>query len=33
LVDLSEGDNARLLEILEAIDAHDDVENVYTNAS
>lgn len=32
-VDLTEGDNARLLEILEEIDAHDDVENVYTNAA
>jgi len=31
-VELTEGDNARLLEILEEIDAHDDVENVYTNA-
>lgn len=32
-VPLSEGDNGRLLEILEEIDAHDDVENVYTNAA
>lgn len=32
-VELSEGDNAHLLEILEAIDDHDDVENVYTNAA
>lgn len=32
-VELTEGDNARLLEILEEIDAHDDVENVYTNAA
>lgn len=32
-VELAEGDNARLIEILEEIDAHDDVENVYTNAA
>lgn len=32
-VDLSEGDHARLIEILEEIDSHDDVENVYTNAA
>lgn len=32
-VELTEGDNARLLEILEEIDNHDDVENVYTNAA
>jgi transcriptional/translational regulatory protein YebC/TACO1 len=32
-VPLSEGDNARLFEILEQIDAHDDVENVFTNAA
>jgi len=31
-VELTEGDNARLIEILEKIDAHDDVEQVYTNA-
>jgi YebC/PmpR family DNA-binding regulatory protein len=33
MVELTEGDNARLMEILEEIDAHDDVENVYTNAA
>ncbi len=32
-VELPEADNARLIEILEEIDAHDDVENVYTNAA
>lgn len=32
-VELTEGDNARLLEILEEIDSHDDVENVFTNAA
>ena len=32
-VPLSEGDNAKLFEILEKIDAHDDVENVFTNAA
>jgi YebC/PmpR family DNA-binding regulatory protein len=32
-VPLSDNDNARLIEILEAIDEHDDVENVYTNAA
>lgn len=31
-LELNEADNAHLLEILEEIDAHDDVENVYTNA-
>lgn len=31
-VSLSEVDNEKLLKILEAIDAHDDVEEVYTNA-
>ena len=31
-VPLSGGDNDKLMEILEKIDAHDDVENVYTNA-
>lgn len=31
-VPLSEEDNERLLKILEEIDAHDDVEDVYTNA-
>jgi YebC/PmpR family DNA-binding regulatory protein len=31
-VPLSEDDNAQLMKILEEIDAHDDVENVYTNA-
>ena len=31
-VPLSEEDNQKLLEILEKIDAHDDVEQVYTNA-
>jgi YebC/PmpR family DNA-binding regulatory protein len=32
-VPLSEGDNARLMELLEIIDSHDDVENVFTNAA
>ncbi len=32
-VSLTEGDNARLFEILDIIDAHDDVENVFTNAA
>lgn len=32
-VPLSDADNAKLTEILEKIDAHDDVENVYTNAA
>ena len=32
-VPLNAGDNDRLMEILEKIDAHDDVENVYTNAA
>jgi YebC/PmpR family DNA-binding regulatory protein len=32
-VELSEAENARLLEILHEIDSHDDVENVYTNAA
>lgn len=31
-VPLSEEDNAKLMRILQEIDAHDDVENVYTNA-
>ena len=31
-VTLSEADHAKLIEILEKIDAHDDVEEVYTNA-
>lgn len=31
-VPLSEGDDAQLMKILEVIDTHDDVENVYTNA-
>ena len=31
-VTLSEADHAKLIEILERIDAHDDVEEVYTNA-
>src|SRR3989344_4660270 len=31
-VPLSEEDDAKLMQILEIIDAHDDVENVYTNA-
>ena len=31
-VPLSESDNATLMKILEEIDAHDDVEDVYTNA-
>jgi len=31
-VPLSDTDNAALMKILEEIDAHDDVENVYTNA-
>jgi len=29
---LSEEDNEKLMKILETIDAHDDIENVYTNA-
>lgn len=32
-IPLTAGDNDRLMEILEIIDAHDDVENVYTNAA
>lgn len=32
-VPLSAGENDRLMEILEKIDSHDDVENVYTNAA
>jgi len=32
MVPLSESDNETLMKILEKIDAHDDVENVYTNA-
>ncbi len=32
-VPLSEEDNEKLLKILETIDAHDDVEDVYTNAA
>jgi YebC/PmpR family DNA-binding regulatory protein len=32
MVPLSETDNASLMKILEEIDAHDDVEDVYTNA-
>lgn len=32
-VELPEADNARLIEMLEEIDAQDDVENVYTNAA
>jgi len=32
-VDLSEADNARLMEILEEIDNYDDTEEVYTNAA
>jgi transcriptional/translational regulatory protein YebC/TACO1 len=32
-VPLSDNDNSRLIEILEAIDGHNDVENVYTNAA
>ena len=32
MVPLSEADNATLMSILEQIDAHDDVEEVYTNA-
>lgn len=31
-VPLSEADNAALMKVLEEIDAHDDVEDVYTNA-
>lgn len=31
-VPLSDSDNEKLLQVLEKIDAHDDVENVYTNA-
>ncbi|MBI2610631.1 YebC/PmpR family DNA-binding transcriptional regulator [Candidatus Kaiserbacteria bacterium] len=31
-VPLSDADNEQLIKILEEIDAHDDVENVYTNA-
>lgn len=31
-VPLSEADNEQLMKVLEKIDAHDDVENVYTNA-
>jgi YebC/PmpR family DNA-binding regulatory protein len=32
-VPLAEADNEKLLQILEKIDAHDDVEDVYTNAT
>jgi YebC/PmpR family DNA-binding regulatory protein len=32
MVPLSEQDNEKLMQVLEKIDAHDDVENVYTNA-
>jgi len=32
-VPLSDTDSAKLMEVLEKIDAHDDVENVYTNAA
>ena len=32
-VPLSEADNAKLMEILHAIDEHDDVEDVFTNAA
>ena len=32
-VPLSDSDNVRLMKLLEAIDAHDDVENVFTNAA
>ena len=32
MVPLSETDNAKLMEVLEKIDAYDDVEEVYTNA-
>lgn len=32
-VALSEEDNEKLMKILEAIDSHDDVENVFTNAA
>ena len=32
LVALSEADHAKLMEILEKIDAHDDVEDIFTNA-
>ncbi|MBI4080106.1 YebC/PmpR family DNA-binding transcriptional regulator [Candidatus Kaiserbacteria bacterium] len=31
-VPISESDDAKLMKILEEIDAHDDIENVYTNA-
>ena len=31
-VPLSESDNEKLMRLMETIDAHDDVENVYTNA-
>lgn len=31
-VPLSEGDNEKLMELMEKIDAHDDVESVFTNA-
>ncbi|HTR18523.1 MAG TPA: YebC/PmpR family DNA-binding transcriptional regulator [Candidatus Paceibacterota bacterium] len=32
-VPLSEADNDKLVQVLEKIDSHDDVENVYTNAA
>src|SRR5262249_42099085 len=32
-VPLSEEDDAKLMQIMEAIDAHDDVEDVFTNAA
>ena len=32
-VSLSEADNEKLMNLLEEIDAHDDVENVFTNAA
>jgi transcriptional/translational regulatory protein YebC/TACO1 len=31
-VPLSDEDSAKLMEVLEKIDSHDDVQNVYTNA-
>ena len=33
VIPLSEEDNEKLMKILESIDAHDDVENVFTNAA
>jgi len=33
IVPLSDDDNAKLMQILEAIDEHDDVEDVFTNAA